>query len=104
MIGKDGWFEQPGALGGESLWKFHPVPFAPRGGAEIHAYDVDGDGDNDVITSLAAHEFGLSWWEQSPDGFKEHLIMGDRAPLNRYGVVFSELHSVALAGHVMAMG
>lgn len=63
----------------------------------MHAYDVDGDGDSDVITSLAAHEFGLSWWEQTSDGFEEHLIMGDRAALNKYGVVFSELHSVSLA-------
>ena len=30
----------------------------------MYAYDVDGDGDNDVITSLAAHDFGLAWYEQ----------------------------------------
>lgn len=96
VLMKDGWFEQPDDLT-EGLWKLHRVPFATPGGAEMFAYDVDGDGDNDVITSQAAHEHGLSWHEQTPTGFKEHLIMGDRAGQNRHGVVFSELHSVQLA-------
>jgi hypothetical protein len=74
---KDGWFEQPEDLT-QGHWTLHKAVFAPRGGAEMFAYDVDGDGDSDVITSLAAHEYGLSWHEQTPQGFKEHLIMGDR--------------------------
>ncbi|MCB1212565.1 MAG: VCBS repeat-containing protein, partial [Verrucomicrobiales bacterium] len=102
LLMKDGWFEQPADLSGDPLWALHAVPFAPRGGAEMYAYDVDGDGDSDVITSLAAHEFGLSWWEQTgtKEGeieFKEHLIMGHRPAQNAYGLVFSELHSVNLA-------
>jgi len=96
VLMKDGWFEQPEDLT-QRHWTLHKAAFAPRGGAEMFAYDVDGDGDNDVITSLAAHEFGLSWHEQTPQGFKEHLIMGDRPAQNRYGVCFSELHSVQLA-------
>jgi len=67
----------------------------------MYAYDVDGDGDNDVITSLAAHDFGLAWFEQDKSGkepvFRQHLIMGAKPEQNRYGLVFSELHSVALA-------
>ena len=68
----------------------------------MYAYDVDGDGDNDVITSLAAHEFGLAWHEQLRDSgkepvFRQHLIMGSTPEENRFGVVFSELHSVNLA-------
>ena len=66
----------------------------------MFAYDVDGDGDNDVITSLAAHDFGLAWYEQVREGdqaeFRQHLIMGDRPEQNRYGLVFSEPHSVKL--------
>ncbi|MDZ4402716.1 hypothetical protein [Prosthecobacter sp.] len=96
ILMKDGWFEQPEDLT-QGHWTLHKAAFAPRGGAEMFAYDVDGDGDNDVITSLAAHEFGLSWHEQTPAGFKEHLIMGDRPAQSRYDVVFSELHSVQLA-------
>ncbi len=99
IITKDGWFEQP-ASPGEAKWKLHEVAFAGPGGAEMYAYDVDGDGDSDVITSLAAHEFGLSWHEQVRDGekvsFREHLIMGSKPDENRYGLVFSEPHSVNL--------
>jgi hypothetical protein len=101
VLSKDGWFEQPADVSDAPRWKFHAVKFAARGGAEMHAYDVDGDGDNDVITSLAAHEFGLAWHEQVRDAekvsFRQHLIMGDQPQQNRYGVVFSELHSVNLA-------
>ncbi|MFP6897402.1 MAG: VCBS repeat-containing protein [Roseibacillus sp.] len=97
ILMKSGWFEQPAKVAGDPPWTHHKVPFAPRGGAEMYAYDVDGDGDRDVITSLAAHDFGLSWFEQTPKGFVEHLIMGDRPALNKYGVVFSEPHSVQLA-------
>ncbi|MEX0677563.1 MAG: VCBS repeat-containing protein [Pirellulales bacterium] len=101
IIIQSGWFEQPEVLDPESQWKLHKVTFARAGGAEMYAYDVDADGDNDVITSLAAHEFGLAWHEQLRDGerivFKPHVIMGSTPKENRYGLVFSELHSVNLA-------
>lgn len=101
IIIANGWFEQPKKTPLESRWEFHPVAFTNAyGGAEMYAYDVDGDGDNDVITSLAAHEFGLAWYEQDRSGpepvFRQHLIMGSKPSENRYGVLFSELHSVAL--------
>jgi hypothetical protein len=106
VLMKDGWFEQPRTPAGDGPWTFHPVRFTSSGGADMHAYDVDGDGDNDVITSLTAHDFGLAWFEQlAPDGtggsnepsFRAHTIMGDRPAQNRYGLGFSELHSVKLA-------
>jgi hypothetical protein len=101
IITKDGWFEQPQQRSPEATWTFHPVVFARLGGAEMYAYDVDGDGDNDVITSLSAHAFGLSWHEQVRDGdtiaFRSHLIMGATPEENWYGVLFSELHTVGLA-------
>ena len=38
----------------------HAASFTPAyGGAEIYVYDVDGDGLNDVITSLAAHDMAM---------------------------------------------
>jgi hypothetical protein len=60
-----GWFEQPSAAPQERPWSFHKTAFTnDYGGAEMYVYDVDGDGDNDVITGLAAHDFGLAWYEQ----------------------------------------
>ena len=101
IITRDGWFAQPAELSADPQWTFHKVRFARPGGAEMYAYDVDGDGDNDVITSLAAHDFGLAWHEQLSDGekitFRMHSIMGSKPEENRYGLVFSEPHSVHLA-------
>lgn len=98
-----GWFEQPATNAEGSSWRFHEVPFTNSyGGAEMYVYDVNGDGRNDVITSLAAHDFGLAWYEQDRAGngevvFRQHIVVGQRPEQNPYGVVFSELHSVALA-------
>jgi len=101
ILCKNGWFEQPQSIESEPAWPFHEVAFAHAGGADMFAYDVDGDGDNDVITSLAAHDFGLAWYEQAQDGdqtvFIPHTILGSTPEDNRYGVLFSELHSVNLA-------
>ncbi len=101
LLFSGGWFEQPAEKPDGRRWKLHEASFSNAyGGADMYAYDVDGDGDNDVLTSHAAHDFGLAWYEQSiQDGqpvFQHHLIMGDRPESNPYGVVFSELHSVAL--------
>ena len=101
VIFSGGWFEQPESGALVSRWRLHESSFSNSyGGAEMYAYDVDGDGDNDIITSHAAHDFGLGWYEQLREGdqvtFKHHLIMGDRPQQNRYGVVFSELHSINL--------
>jgi hypothetical protein len=100
VLMKDGWFEQP-ADANVPRWPLHRHRFAAPGGAEMYAYDVDGDGDNDVITSLAAHDFGLVWHEQVREGdkiaFREHTIMGEKPENNRYGLVFSEPHSLNLA-------
>jgi hypothetical protein len=66
----------------------------------MYAYDVDGDGDNDVITSLAAHGYGLCWYENQPkDGgitFVAHTFMNAKPEENRYGVKFSQLHAIDL--------
>lgn len=102
ILAATGWWEQPAATPETSRWQFHDNSFTSAyGGAEMLVYDVDGDGDNDVITSLAAHEFGLAWYEQDRSGreviFRQHLIMDKKPTQNRYGLVFTELHSLALA-------
>ena len=100
ILFKHGWFEQPKSWDGKTPWKLHSFAFSPGGGAQMYAYDVNGDGLNDVITSLAAHGYGLAWYEQiRKDGaitFKSHAFMNTSEKDNRYGVKFSQLHAVRL--------
>ena len=67
----------------------------------MFAYDVDGDGDNDIITSLDGHGYGLVWFENVKDGnnisFKQHVITGSKPEDNAYGVKFSQIHAICLA-------
>ena len=99
LLSLEGWWEQPASLEKDAEWKLHPAPFG-SGGAQMFAYDVNGDGLNDVITSLKAHDFGLAWFEQFREGgeikFRQHLIMGSEPKDNRYGLKFSQLHALDL--------
>ena len=100
ILEKTGWWQQPKSLSADATWTKHSFVFSGPGGAQMYAYDVDGDGDNDVITSLAAHGFGLAWYEHVQEGetitFKPHTIMGEKPSDNRYGVRFAELHAIDL--------
>jgi hypothetical protein len=102
-----GWWEQP-PKGTTGLWKYHPVAFGRQngrgsaGGAEMCVYDVNGDGLNDVVTSLQAHVFGLAWFEQKRDAsgeisFVEHIFSDDFSTKNAGGVTFSEPHGSTCA-------
>src|SRR6266481_1383096 len=104
LLEKDGWWEQPKTLARDPEWTCHKFAFNPdsHGGAQMYAYDVNGDGMNDIITSFAAHGFGLVWYEQVRQGegttFKQHVILNTeqkRIP-DKYGVCFSELHALDL--------
>jgi hypothetical protein len=56
------------------------------GGAQMFVDDVDGDGDADVITTLAAHGHGVAWFEQTtPWTFAEHLISGTPQEAGKIG-------------------
>jgi hypothetical protein len=106
LIEKDGWWEQPASRDGDPVWTFHPVNFAPPdpgvpvGSAQMFAYDVDGDGLNDVITSLAAHGYGLAWYQQIRENgvsrFQPHVFMNKEPHENKYGVKFSQIHALDL--------
>ena len=100
LMEKNGWWEQPASLDGDPVWKFHAFNFSPGGGAQMYAYDVNGDGKNDVITSLAAHGYGLCWYEQVSESgqvvFNTHTFMNKELHENKYGVAFSQLHAVDL--------
>ena len=100
LITNEGWWSQPpGSV--RATWARHPFRFSEQGGAQMFAYDVDGDGDQDVITSLDAHGWGLAWFEHVREGdritFRRHAVMGDRSEEEHYGVAFSQPHALALA-------
>jgi len=99
ILEKDGWWEQPASLANDPVWVKHPFHFADAA-AQMLVYDVNGDGLNDVITCIHAHGYGLSWYEQVRNQgnitFREHVILNKDATPNRYGVAFSQLHSLTL--------
>lgn len=99
ILEKDGWWEQPASLADSPIWKKHPANFG-KGGVQMYVYDVNGDGLNDVITTLVAHEFGMAWFEQVREGgeitFKEHLILNPDGTPNADGVKFSQAHAIDL--------
>ncbi len=100
LVINDGWLLQP-SQANSPQWDWHPRQFSSdRGGAQMYVYDVDGDGDQDVITSLNAHGWGLGWFEQHRDGgelqFRLHPIMGSREEIDRYGVAFTQPHALDL--------
>lgn len=103
LLEKNGWWEQPADSRTQPVWTFHAVPFAAEsGGSQMFACDFDGDGDNDVFTSLAAHGYGLAWWEQTKgtDGvvnFTQHLLMPTDPKVQSKGPIYSQTHAVDLA-------
>ena len=84
---KEGWWEAP-IDRTERGWKFHPAKLGPDC-ADLLVYDIDGDGDSDVITS-SAHRYGIWWFEQLPPAngpqFKQHVIYDK----------FSQSHAIRL--------
>jgi putative membrane-bound dehydrogenase-like protein len=101
LLEKTGWWQQPEQGQGDGIWRYHPVEFSQAGGAQMYARDVDGDGDNDVITSVNAHGYGLAWFEQYRERgviqFRRHLIMSETAEPGPAGVSFSQLHAIEIA-------
>tara|TARA_A100001037_G_scaffold256517_2_gene242704 strand:- start:1718 stop:2917 length:1200 start_codon:yes stop_codon:yes gene_type:complete len=104
---KDGWYQQPKEWKEGQPWTFHAYDFRPSrrlpfpGGAQIFAYDIDGDGDQDLMMSLAAHGYGLAWFEQREDQgmsvFHQHTLLRDDGKATPFLEPFSQLHAMALA-------
>ena len=95
----EGWYEQPGSHDAE--WIRHEFKFGNKGGAQMFAYDVNGDGHNDVISALDGHGWGLAWFEAGREKdapmFRKHTVMGERSEVGKYGVAFSQPHALDLA-------
>lgn len=89
VIIKSGWWESPSDKK-ESDWKFHPADLG-EDCANMFAYDVDKDGDADIMSS-SAHKYGIWWYEQLTNekgtiGWATHLI----------SKLFSQSHALAMA-------
>ena len=66
------------------------------GGAQMFAIDVDDDGRADVVTTIAAHDYGLSWFQQTSSGFVERVILPAQ-PSPDDPVVIFQPHALAVA-------
>jgi hypothetical protein len=98
ILTPQGWFEAPADVRAPGDWTFHPtdwmqlkIPVGPSPGTAaaaappgapplriefgfMHVLDINKDGRNDVLTTMA-HSFGVLWLEQKADGtWVHHLI------------------------------
>ncbi|MEM6470487.1 MAG: VCBS repeat-containing protein [Planctomycetota bacterium] len=100
FVQSKGWWEQPASIKGDPLWEHHEWPFE-LDGAQMLVYDVDGDGDNDIVTAIASHEYGIGWMEHvgTENGieFKMHRFINEKPEESRYGVAFSQPHALDTA-------
>jgi len=67
----------------------------------MFAYDVDGDGLNDVITAWNCHMYGLVWYQQQRNAqgeisWKQHVILPSQPDLNSDDLRISQLHAFEL--------
>jgi hypothetical protein len=69
-----------------------------QGGSHMYAFDIDGDGDNDVFSADWAHGEGLAWYEQTgakeAPTFVKHWIMKGAGDIGNYAkIYFTEPHA-----------
>jgi hypothetical protein len=100
MLEAEGWWEQQSDAKDGQPWVKHPFKFADAA-AQMHVYDVDGDGLADVITAWHCHAYGLVWWKQVKKAtgeitFEKNLIMGQQPAENAQGWKISQLHAIEL--------
>ncbi len=101
IIEAAGWWEQPKAIKPGEPWQKHAFAFGPAP-ANMPVYDVDGDGLNDVVTSLHCHHYGIVWYKQVRDGnggisFKQNVIVGTKPEENPQGIKFTQHHAFDVA-------
>jgi hypothetical protein len=90
VIVPQGWYEQPAKDDGQTPWKFHPASLGAAC-ADMYAYDLDGDGKADVISS-SAHNYGIwSYLQKVTPGAAPSFVKKDLFPK-----MFSQSHAMNL--------
>jgi len=94
---------QNSALESQATWQQHNFAAGVGGGAQMFAYDFDGNGTNDVFTSLAAHRYGVAVFLQTKNkepgaaNWTRVMLASEQPQDNDYGIVFSQPHAAFLA-------
>lgn len=76
VIMKDGWFEQPEDLDAGPVDATQGALRPARRCGSVRLRCRWRWRQRRDHYTFAAHEYGLSWHEQTPQGFKEHLVIG----------------------------
>jgi len=84
VVTPQGWYEAPLSTA-QAAWTFHALRLGLDAG-QMHVYDFDGDGDQDVLSS-SAHDYGIWWHERRQTGSITHEIFDG----------FSQSHSLEIA-------
>lgn len=100
IVEASGWWQQPANPRPGQLWTKHPFRFAELA-AQLHVYDVDGDGLSDVITAWNCHTYGLVWNQQTRNakgeiGWRQQVILPPKPDLKSPALRFSEPHALDL--------
>jgi hypothetical protein len=67
------------------------------GGSQMYAYDVNGDGNADVVSALSAHGYGLAWFQRSGTGAAISFTGMQILPTAAGPDNFSQLHATQVA-------
>lgn len=92
LLDRRGWWKNAGTPGG--MWTLNPVPINPSGGAQMYVHDFNGNGKTDILNVSDSHAYGLSWCEQTAEGWQEHPILAKEPAASAGGLVVSQLHAV----------
>jgi hypothetical protein len=100
IIIREGWWEAPEDPR-KPEWKFNPADLG-EASAQMYAYDFNGDGLMDVLSS-SAHELGVWWHQQMKDkkgnvSWKTHLI--DESYTQTHGLSLVDINSNGLPDFV----